>query len=166
MRHVQDELLIAYIEGDVDEEQRRQIEEHLQVCQVCRENYRVYLSIVEELESMPLLPAPAELDRRIKSAYNSPVPLLGAFGFAFLVAMGVVLLWVWGPEVIRWILYRINMDSIISLMVRILGLMVRFYTISLSSVKPGFVVGGMVILSILLAVILRRRLENYAGSAG
>ncbi len=164
MEHVRDELLIAYIEGDVDGEERRRIEEHLDTCRVCRDNYMAYVSIIREVESMPSIQAPRELDARVGCMVNYHLPLMGAFVFSTALVLMLTVLEGWLPEIVGWILDRLNVDSVVSLTIRFLDFLFRIYTLVSYQFDPLVFSGVMVVLSILMAIALRRRLEGYAGS--
>jgi len=164
MKHVQDELLIAYIEGDVGEEERRRIEEHLSVCQMCRDNYVAYVSLIREVESMPVIQAPQELDARVRNRMNYHLPLMGVFAFSAMVVLVVSVLVGWFPRILGWILGRLDMSLIVDSTIRFFEFLVKIYTLTSSQFNPAVFAGVIVVLSIMMAIALRRRLEGYAGS--
>jgi len=163
MRHVQDEVLIAFIEGELEGEEARRVEEHLRNCRVCQDNYTAYLSLIRELEDLPPVPAPQELDIRLKRKIYNPVPLVGLFAFSAVMAISAIVIVEWFPRLIRWIFQWISLRTVADLVVESLKLVVKFYTITSSLLDPVIAVGVIVILSIMMAIVLRRRLEGYAG---
>ncbi len=155
MRHIPDEVLIAYIEGDVGQGERLEIEEHLKNCPLCMANYTEYMMIIGHVEKMPPVRAPQELDLLIRTRIDSPAPLVWAFVFSGLVVMLVGFIIEWFPRTLLWFVDRL------SLMVNFLSMFMKFYVLAFAHFDAGVFLGVMVVLSIITALILKRRLEDY-----
>jgi len=164
MKHVKDELIIAYIEGELGKEEMMRVEEHLKVCEICRDNYKAYVSLIHQLEEIPPVSAPRELDARVMRRIYHPAPLLGAFAFSAFAILTIFALIEWGSYFIRWIIERVELNSLVVSTIKFFGLLMKFYMLTVSLFDPVMVAGVMVIFSIMMAIVLRRRLEGYAGS--
>jgi anti-sigma factor RsiW len=52
------ELLPRFIENDFTPDEYKEIESHLEECERCRKEYEAMKSLIDRLESMPLLNVP------------------------------------------------------------------------------------------------------------
>jgi hypothetical protein len=62
MRHVSEEELIAYYEGE--QERREQVAEHLRSCDVCRTELEKLEAVLRALEELPVPDPPEDFERR------------------------------------------------------------------------------------------------------
>lgn len=163
IEHIDDELLLAYIEGDVSLREKRNIEEHLKNCRICYENYIVYKNIMTSIGEIPPLKAPALLDNLMDSVVErrsgSLIPILLSFlsssiivGAVYLLSFGIMRLW-----------NRISVEEFVGLFVQVLVSIFRAVYITRHLMEPMWVFAGIVVLSIPFLIILKRRLERYAG---
>jgi len=59
------ELMMGYIDGELSDEQRKQVEKHLEECEKCRDEYKSFVQIKEVTEDMKL----ADLKEDIWAGY-------------------------------------------------------------------------------------------------
>ncbi len=164
MRHISDEVLIAYIEGDMDSRERERVRKHLESCDICMDNYRAYVSIVRSLEELPPIQAPGSLDAMVESrvGIHRPYPIIGAVAFSFFVVAILILLPGLTSRLMLWLMEYMNGKLLISLMVRGMELLVGVFTLLFHFVNPLDALWGLVLLSIVMAIMVKRRLERYA----
>ena len=62
------ELLIDFLDGDLPEERRRHIEEHLAFCPPCLTYLETYRVTIQLTRRLPDVPPPPELLERLKAA--------------------------------------------------------------------------------------------------
>ena len=163
IEHIDDELLLAYMEGDLSPEDKLKVEEHLKECRVCYENYIVYKDIMTSIVELPPLEAPARLDTLVNNVVERKsgglIPILLSLlsssfivGAAYLLSLGIR--FVWG---------RISIGKLMNPLIQALYLTFKAVYITRHLMEPMWVLAGMVVLSIPFLIILKRRLERYAG---
>ena len=62
------ELLIDFLDGELPEERRRHLEEHLQFCPPCLTYLETYKVTIQLTRRLPDTPPPPELLERLKAA--------------------------------------------------------------------------------------------------
>ncbi len=166
MKHISDEVLIAYIEGELDAREQERVREHLEVCDICMDNYRAYVAIVQSIEGLSPIPAPEVLDDMVKARLQPrrPFALVGALAFSF----ATVALLIYLPGLISristWLLEHLDGRLLISMAIRGVEYIVGIYTLMTRTLDPIDVLWGLILLSVLMAMLVKRRLERYAGS--
>ena len=82
MSHIDEGVLEAYLDGETEEEERREVERHLETCIECRERLvevttlsRSVSALLAELEPGPVQPPPwRELEERAAERLSAPPP--------------------------------------------------------------------------------------------
>jgi hypothetical protein len=82
MSHIDEGVLEAYLDGEIDEEERREVEHHLETCIECRERLvevttlsRSVSALLAELEPDPVQPPTwRELEERAAERLSEPAP--------------------------------------------------------------------------------------------
>ncbi len=163
IKHIDDELLLAYMEGDLSPEERLKVEEHLNECRVCYENYIAYKDIMTSIVELPPLEAPVRLDTLVNNAVRRKsgelMPILLSFlsssiivGAVYLLSFGIMHMW-----------NRISIGKLMNPLIQALYMVFKAVYITRHLMEPMWVLAGMVGLSIPFLIILKRRLERYAG---
>jgi hypothetical protein len=65
MNHLSEEIVIAYIDGFLSEEQNKDAKVHLENCEVCREQLEIFTSLKDILSAENIIEAPAGLTNSI-----------------------------------------------------------------------------------------------------
>ena len=91
-RELTDELLQAYIDGELDEVTMRKVEEHLNTCPLCRERYKKGMEIAEHLKEGFHVEPPENLSDIIlnnvkRRAYRRKTTLALAASIAFIIGL-------------------------------------------------------------------------------
>lgn len=161
MRHIDDEKLIAYLEGDITPDEAQEIEEHLKSCRLCYESYLAYRSIVVSIEEIPTLKAPDHLDALVEGTlrHRGFLPIFLSLLSSSLVVGAFYLLSVG----IRYLWNRMSIGEFINLLAQAIASIFKAVYITRHLMEPAWVFAGVVALSIPLLIISKRRLERYAG---
>lgn len=71
-RHPSDEELLALAQGELSPQRGERLRIHLDACQKCRENYRVWRDIHRQLSELPSVSIPETVDARVERLVQEP----------------------------------------------------------------------------------------------
>jgi len=72
--HIDDEILAAFVENNLNERERRDVQMHLQQCPRCFENMAVLRKSLNQREALTFLPTPPDFVRQAKKLITSTTP--------------------------------------------------------------------------------------------
>lgn len=93
------ELIDAFVDGAVSEQERRQAEQHLADCSECRDEARGLTALSELLAAERLAPAPLDIDFRAAATRPGPRVAVAVAALAALVGGAAALLAALAPRV-------------------------------------------------------------------
>lgn len=73
--HIRDEVLSAYLDGEIEPARERSVDDHIAICEECRARLVALRSVVLELRRAPRLQPPPALARQVREQAMEQAPL-------------------------------------------------------------------------------------------